>query len=61
MAGINGSMAHLSDGLFTTAIATYALAMVGHTAEFTRLTEQLRGALERSTDTDTDRLQGAAR
>ena len=34
MAGINGSMAHLSDGLFTTAIATYALAMVGHTAEY---------------------------
>jgi cytochrome c-type biogenesis protein CcsB len=27
-------MAHLSDGLFTTAIATYALAMVGHTAEY---------------------------
>ncbi|WP_375482271.1 c-type cytochrome biogenesis protein CcsB [uncultured Jatrophihabitans sp.] len=34
MAGIDGSMAHLSDGLFTTAIATYALAMVGYTAEF---------------------------
>ncbi len=34
MAGIDGSMAHLSDGLFTTAIAVYALAMVGHTAEF---------------------------
>jgi cytochrome c-type biogenesis protein CcsB len=34
VAGINGSMAHLSDGLFTTAIATYALAMVGFTAEY---------------------------
>ncbi|WP_375497258.1 c-type cytochrome biogenesis protein CcsB [uncultured Jatrophihabitans sp.] len=34
MAGIDGPMAHLSDGLFTTAIATYALAMVGYTAEF---------------------------
>jgi len=27
-------MAHLSDGLFTTAIAVYAVAMVGFTAEF---------------------------
>jgi cytochrome c-type biogenesis protein CcsB len=27
-------MAHLSDGLFTTAIAVYALAMVGYTAEY---------------------------
>jgi cytochrome c-type biogenesis protein CcsB len=34
MAGINGSMAHLSDGLFTTAIAIYAGAMVGYTAEY---------------------------
>jgi cytochrome c-type biogenesis protein CcsB len=34
VAGINGSMAHLSDGLFTTAIAVYALAMVGYTAEY---------------------------
>ena len=34
VAGINGSMAHLSDSLFTTAIATYALAMVGYTAEY---------------------------
>jgi cytochrome c-type biogenesis protein CcsB len=34
VAGINGSMAHLSDSLFTTAIAIYALAMVGYTAEF---------------------------
>jgi cytochrome c-type biogenesis protein CcsB len=34
VAGINGSMAHLSDGLFTTAIAIYALAMVGYTAEY---------------------------
>ena len=34
MAGINGPMAHLSDGLFTTAIAVYALGMVGFTAEY---------------------------
>ena len=34
MAGIDGPAAHLSDGLFTTAIAVYALAMVGYTAEF---------------------------
>jgi cytochrome c-type biogenesis protein CcsB len=34
VSGINGSMAHLSDGLFTTAIATYAGAMVGFTAEY---------------------------
>jgi cytochrome c-type biogenesis protein CcsB len=34
VAGINGSMAHLSDSLFTTAIAVYALAMVGYTAEY---------------------------
>ncbi|WP_375489707.1 c-type cytochrome biogenesis protein CcsB [uncultured Jatrophihabitans sp.] len=34
MAGISGPMAHLSDGLFTTAIAVYALAMVGYTAEY---------------------------
>ena len=34
MAGINGSMAHLSDSLFTTAIATYAIAMVGFVAEY---------------------------
>jgi cytochrome c-type biogenesis protein CcsB len=34
VAGINGSMAHLSDGLFTTAIAVYAVAMVGFTAEY---------------------------
>jgi cytochrome c-type biogenesis protein CcsB len=27
-------MAHLSDGLFTTAIAVYALAMIGYTAEY---------------------------
>lgn len=33
-AGIDGSAAHLSDGLFTTAIAVYALAMVGFTAEY---------------------------
>ena len=34
MAGINGSMAHLSDSLFTTAIATYSVAMVGFIAEY---------------------------
>jgi cytochrome c-type biogenesis protein CcsB len=34
VSGINGSMAHVSDGLFTTAIAVYALAMVGFTAEY---------------------------
>jgi cytochrome c-type biogenesis protein CcsB len=34
MAGINGSMAHFSDSVFTTAIATYALAMVGYFAEY---------------------------
>jgi cytochrome c-type biogenesis protein CcsB len=34
VSGINGSMAHVSDGLFTTAIATYALGMVGFTAEY---------------------------
>jgi len=34
VSGINGSMAHLSDTLFTTSIATYALAMVGFTAEY---------------------------
>jgi cytochrome c-type biogenesis protein CcsB len=34
VAGINGSMAHLSDGLFTTSIAVYAVAMVGFTAEY---------------------------
>jgi cytochrome c-type biogenesis protein CcsB len=32
--GINGSMAHLSDTLFTTAIATYAVGMVGFVAEY---------------------------
>jgi cytochrome c-type biogenesis protein CcsB len=34
VSSINGSAAHLSDGLFTTAIAVYALAMVGFTAEY---------------------------
>ena len=34
MAGIDGSMAHLSDGLFTTSIAVYALAMVGFVTEY---------------------------
>ena len=42
MAGINGSMAHLSDTLFTTAIATYALAMVGYTAEYSFGKKELR-------------------
>lgn len=46
MAGINGSMAHVSDGLFTTAIAIYALAMVGFTAEyaFSRVGRKLTAA-----------------
>jgi cytochrome c-type biogenesis protein CcsB len=34
MAGIDGSMAHLSDTLFTTSIMFYAAAMVGFTAEY---------------------------
>jgi cytochrome c-type biogenesis protein CcsB len=34
VAGIDGSMAHLSDGLFTTAIAVYSVAMVGFVAEY---------------------------
>ncbi len=34
MAGIDGSAAHLSDTVFTTAIAVYALAMVSYTAEY---------------------------
>ncbi|HEY2297024.1 MAG TPA: c-type cytochrome biogenesis protein CcsB [Jatrophihabitans sp.] len=34
MAGINGSMAHLSDTFFTTAIAVYAVAAVSYTAEY---------------------------
>jgi cytochrome c-type biogenesis protein CcsB len=34
VAGIDGSMAHLSDTLFTTSIAVYALAMVSYTAEY---------------------------
>lgn len=34
MAGIDGSMAHLSDTLFTTSIAAYALAMVGYFGEY---------------------------
>ncbi len=46
MAGIDGSMAHLSDGLFTSAIAVYALAMVGFTAEysFSRVGRKLAAA-----------------
>jgi cytochrome c-type biogenesis protein CcsB len=31
---VNSGMAHLSDGLFTTAIATYTLAMASYTAEY---------------------------
>jgi cytochrome c-type biogenesis protein CcsB len=34
VAGIDGPMAHVSDGFFTTAIAFYATAMVGYTAEY---------------------------
>jgi len=34
VAGINGSMAHLSDSIFTTSIAVYAMAMVAYTAEY---------------------------
>jgi cytochrome c-type biogenesis protein CcsB len=47
VAGINGNMAHLSDGLFTTAIAVYALAMVGYTAEyaFSRVGRKLDAAV----------------
>ncbi|MGN6608819.1 MAG: c-type cytochrome biogenesis protein CcsB [Jatrophihabitans sp.] len=42
MSGINGSMAHLSDTLFTTAIAVYALAAVGFTAEYSFGRRELR-------------------
>jgi cytochrome c-type biogenesis protein CcsB len=34
VAGIDGSMAHLSDSIFTTSIAIYAAAMVAYTAEY---------------------------
>ena len=34
MAGIDGSLAHLSDTFFTTAISVYALAAVSYTAEY---------------------------
>jgi cytochrome c-type biogenesis protein CcsB len=34
VSGIDGSAAHLSDALFTTAIFVYAMAMVGYTAEY---------------------------
>jgi cytochrome c-type biogenesis protein CcsB len=47
VAGINGSMAHLSDTLFTTAIATYALAMVGFTAEYSFGRRELRAGSAR--------------
>ena len=49
MAGINGSMAHLSDTLFTTAIATYALAMVGYTAEYSFGKKELRSGAKVAT------------
>jgi cytochrome c-type biogenesis protein CcsB len=47
VAGINGSMAHLSDTLFTTAIATYAVAMVGFTAEYSFGRRELRSGSAR--------------
>jgi cytochrome c-type biogenesis protein CcsB len=47
VSGINGSMAHLSDSLFTTAIATYALAMVGFTAEYSFGRRELRSGSAR--------------
>lgn len=31
---VNESMSHLSDSLFTTAIAVYALAMIGYAGEY---------------------------
>src|SRR6266702_7690910 len=34
MTVVDSGLAHLSDGLFTTAIATYALAMASYTAEY---------------------------
>ncbi len=34
MSSVNDGLAHLADGLFTTAIATYALAAFGYTAEY---------------------------
>jgi cytochrome c-type biogenesis protein CcsB len=34
VAAIDGSMAHLSDTLFTTAIAVYSVALIGFTAEY---------------------------
>jgi cytochrome c-type biogenesis protein CcsB len=34
VAGIDGSMAHLSDTFFTTAIAVYSVAMIGFAAEY---------------------------
>jgi cytochrome c-type biogenesis protein CcsB len=47
LSGINGSMAHLSDTLFTTAIATYTLAMVGFTAEYSFGRRDLRAGSAR--------------
>jgi cytochrome c-type biogenesis protein CcsB len=34
VAGVDGSMAHLSDGLFTTAIAVYSVGMVAFVSEY---------------------------
>jgi cytochrome c-type biogenesis protein CcsB len=42
LSGINGSMAHLSDTLFVTSIAVYALAAVGFTAEYSFGRRELR-------------------
>jgi cytochrome c-type biogenesis protein CcsB len=47
MSGISGSMAHLSDTLFTTSIATYAVAMVGFTAEYAFGRRELRAGSAR--------------
>jgi cytochrome c-type biogenesis protein CcsB len=47
VSGINGSMAHLSDTLYTTAIATYAVAMVGFTAEYSFGRRELRSGSAR--------------
>ena len=56
VAGIDGSMAHLSDSLFTTAIATYAVAMVGFVAEYSF---GKRGRIAESVPADARELVGA--
>ena len=56
VAGIDGSMAHLSDSLFTTAIATYAVAMVGFVAEYSF---GKRGRIAGSVPVDARELVGA--